>query len=358
MRKFAFFVHPLDIRDVIRIAPQAANKRLPLVEKILQWTPAHEVSHITGLKCADGEEAEGWFIGITLLPHQFLELPKEQVFQKMLEGVQVARERGAQILGLGGFSSVIGNGGIDIAKMVPDIPLTSGNSFTIAAAMEATSAAAQRLNIDLTAARAAVVGGSGSIGSVCARLFAHQTAETVLIARNQKRLERVAGEIKDETGVKVLTSNSVEEGLKSADIVISATSSSGDIIKPEYLKSGALVCDVSLPHDVCREVSVARPDVLVIEGGLMMVPDGVRLNYDFGFEPDIALACMTETMALCMEGRFEPFSLGRGLQIDKVREISGIVRRQGFALAGFRSFERLVTDEMIEKVKSCKAGIV
>lgn len=351
MRKFGFFVHPLDMRDVLRIAPQAENKRMPLVEKILEWTPCHEVAHITGLQCHDGEEAEGWFVGITLLPHQFMNLPKEFILKKMLEGIDILRKNGAQIIGLGGFTSVIGNGGIDIAKLTPDIPLTSGNSFTIAAAMEATVSAAGRLNIDLKKSRAAVVGGSGSIGSVCARIFAPEMAETVLIARNNKRLERIAGEIHDETGVKVLTCNSVEEGLKDADVIISATSSSGDIIKPSYLKSGALVCDVSLPHDVCREVALERPDVLVIEGGLMNVPNGVDLNYDFGFAPGIALACMTETMSLCMEGRFEPFSLGRGLKIENVREIEQIAKKQGFTLAGFRSFERIVTDEMIEKVK-------
>ena len=353
MRKFGFFVHPLDMRDVIRIAPQAENKRMPLVEKILEWTPCHEVAHITGLKCYDGEDAEGWFVGITLLPHQFLNLPKDTVMKKMLEGIDIARKKGAQIIGLGGFSSVIGNGGIDIADSTPDIPLTSGNSFTISAAMEATVSAAKKLDINLKKSKAAVVGGSGSIGSVCARIFAPETAETTLIARNQKRLERVAAEIHDDTNVKVLTCNSVQEGLKDADIIISATSSSGDIIKPEYLKSGALVCDVSLPHDVCREVATLRPDVLVIEGGLMNVPNNVNLNYDFGFPPGIALACMTETMALCMEGRFETFSIGRGLQIDKVLEIEKIAKRQGFTLAGFRSFERLVTDEMIENVRKC-----
>ena len=82
----------------------------------------------------------------------------------------------------------------------------------------------------------------------------------------------------------------------------------------------------------------------------MQVPNGVDLDYNFGFAPGIALACMTETMALCMEGRFENYSIGRGLQIEKVKEIYQIAKRQGFTLAGFRSFERLVTDEMIDNV--------
>ena len=54
------------------------------------------------------------------------------------------------------------------------------------------------------------------------------------------------------------------------------TISTGNIIRAEYIRSGALICDVSLPHDVCREVASARPDVLVIEGG-RIVEEG---NYD------------------------------------------------------------------------------
>lgn len=356
MRRFGFFVHPLDMRDVVRIAPQSKGKRLPLVEKILEWTPAHEVAHITGLRCADGEEAEGWFIGITYLPHQFMDLPKDVVLKRLYEGALLAKERGAEILGLGGYSSVVGKGGIELAEMLPELPMTSGNSCTTAAAIDATGRAAERLGIDLPSAKVAVVGGSGSIGSVCAKFFAanENVAEIVLIARNQLRLERVASEIHEETGRTVLTCNSVQEGIRDADVVISATSSSGDIIRSEYIKSGALICDVSLPHDVCREVATQRPDVLVIEGGLMQVPEGVNLNYDFGFAPGIALACMTETMTLCMEGRFENYSIGRGLQIEKVREIYAMAKRQGFTLAGFRSFERLVTDEMIDKVIKAK----
>lgn len=350
MRRFAFFIHPLDMRDVLRIAPQAANKRRPLVEKILEWTPAHQVSHILPFKCADGEEAEGWFIAIPLLPNQFMNLPKQFVMDRLVQGVEIAIKNGAQILGLGGYTSVVGTGGVDLTKLYPNLAITSGNSCTIAAAMDATLSAAGKLGIDLNRARVAVVGGSGSIGSVCAKLLAPSCAEMVLIARNRNRLQRVADETSSESGTPVSISVSVQEGLKDADIIISATSSSGDIIKSEYLKSGALVCDVSLPHDVCREVATQRPDVLVIEGGLMWLPKDISLNYDFGLPPEIALACMTETMTLCMEGRFEVYSIGRGLQMDKVREIYKLAARQGFKLAGFRSFERQVTDEMLQKV--------
>ncbi|MDQ7822142.1 MAG: shikimate dehydrogenase [Candidatus Eremiobacteraeota bacterium] len=355
MLRFGFFVHPIDMHDVARVAPQAANKRQALVEKILEWTPPHEVAHVKGLVSADGKDVEGWFIAVPLFPHQFMNMPKEFVYEKLRKGAQIARDKGVQILGLGGFTSIIGNGGIAMAEMVPDIPVTSGNSYTIATAVEATVEAAKRLGIDLSNATATVIGASGSIGSCCAHLLAPQVKKMVLVARNLKRLEKIAEGIRQSTGRETSVFSDVSVGINKADIVVSATSSSGDIIKAHDLKSGALVCDVSLPHDVCREVAFLRPDVLVIEGGLVEIPQNVRLNYDFGYPDNVSLACMAETMALCMEERFEVFSIGRGIKIENVREITRITKRQGFKLAGFRSFDQLVTDKMIERVKKLKS---
>jgi predicted amino acid dehydrogenase len=42
---------------------------------------------------------------------------------------------------------------------------------------------------------------------------------------------------------------------------------------------------------------------------------------------------MAETMVLALEGRYENYSLGKEIQIDKVHEITKLARRHGFRLA-------------------------
>ena len=49
---------------------------------------------------------------------------------------------------------------------------------------------------------------------------------------------------------------------------------------------------------------------------------------------------MAETMILALEKRYESFSLGRTLDIEKVDLISKLATKHGFGLAGFRNFER------------------
>ncbi|HHW92849.1 MAG TPA: shikimate dehydrogenase, partial [Firmicutes bacterium] len=97
-------------------------------------------------------------------------------------------------------------------------------------------------------------------------------------------------------------------------------------------------------------VARERDDVLVIEGGVVKVPAGTEFNFNFGFPPGTAYACMAETMLLALEGRYECFSLGRDITVAQVDEISRIAEKHGFELAGLRSFERALTREQIRAV--------
>lgn len=84
---------------------------------------------------------------------------------------------------------------------------------------------------------------------------------------------------------------------------------------------------------------------------MVEVPGPVNFNFDFGFPPGKSFACMAETMALALEGRYEDYTVGKDISAGQVLEIGEIAGRHGFRLSGFRSFERAVTDEMIATVR-------
>ncbi|MGC8861944.1 MAG: shikimate dehydrogenase, partial [Armatimonadota bacterium] len=89
----------------------------------------------------------------------------------------------------------------------------------------------------------------------------------------------------------------------------------------------------------------------VIEGGVVEVPGDVNFNFDFGFPPKTAYACMSETMMLALEGRYECFTLGKNVSLAQVEETQRLAAKHGFRLAGFRSFEKAVTQEQIERIR-------
>jgi hypothetical protein len=61
---------------------------------------------------------------------------------------------------------------------------------------------------------------------------------------------------------------------------------------------------------------------------------------------------MAETMILALERKYESFSLGRELKIKQVLEIEKLAKKHGFKVAGFRSFEKAVTEAEIHNIKN------
>ena len=351
MEKFAFIIHPLDAkRDAARKYPIAKYLPASLVEWGFKFKSPMLVSHVTGVKSLTGTEAEGWLVGCPLTPRQMLTLPIDFVYERIIKACRIGQGLGAKVVGLGAFTSIVGDGGITIAKNL-DIAVTTGNSYTVASAIEGTYQTARLMDIDPATARAAVVGATGSIGRTCALILARQVPNINLIGRQVEPLEKLAEEISQSTEAAPEVFTDVASGIKDADIVLTVTSSVDVVVHPSDIKRGAVVCDVARPRDVSQRVLKERNDVLVIEGGVIAVPGDVDFGFNFGFPPKTAYACMSETMILALEGRYENFTLGKTVSVEQVEDISILARKHGFKLAGFRSFEKAVSNDYIEGVR-------
>lgn len=352
MDNFAFVVHPVDPKkDVARKFPVLGDL-LPVraIDFLSRYFPPVYVSHVTGVRSQKtGKEIEGWFVACPLTPRRSMELPPAAVYRKVIQAGQLAERLGARLLGLGGFTSVVGDGGISIAAGL-NIPVTTGNSYTVATAVQAAWLAAERMDINVSTATAAVVGAGGTIGRVCAQLIARNVPYLLLIGRRPEPLSEVASLIQSQNGADVRLSTDMRD-LGQADIVLTVTSAIDAVILPEHLKRGAVVCDVARPRDVSRRVVEERDDVLVIDGGIVKVPGAVDFGFDFGFPPGTAYACMAETMILALEGRYESYTLGKDITLTQVENIASLARDHGFQVDGFRCFERPVSDEQIEHIR-------
>jgi len=278
-----------------------------------------------------------------------MELPEHTVYRKIIQTGRLAEKLGAQILGLGAFTSVIGDAGVTIAKEL-DVPVTTGDSYTVTVAVEAIRAAANVMDIPLSGATAAVVGATGAIGQVCAELLAEDVERLYLIGRRREALEELRDRLEGRARAELVVSTSMDV-LADAQLILTVTSALHEVIRPEHLQPGSVVCDVARPRDVSAMVAAARDDILVIDGGMVDVPGPVNFHFNFGFPPGKAYACMAETIALALEGRFEDYTLGKHLTRGRVEEISAIAKKHGFRLSGFRSFEREVTQQHIETVR-------
>lgn len=348
MDRFAFVIHPLSVSDVSRKFKFARRFPDRWVEAALRRLPPLKTAEITGVRSGHNEVA-GWFVACPLTTSQIMSLDPGFVLQKVIQAGKKAEKLGAGILGLGAFTKVVGDAGISVAKAL-DIPVTTGNSYTVATAIQGTREAARLMGHNLAEAEVAVVGAAGAIGSVCARILAREAKRMTLVGRNRQKLELVADSIMSDCGLAARITPDLAGALRRADVVITVTSAVDAIIEPEHLKPGAVVCDVARPRDVSRRVVELRDDVLVIEGGVVEIPGPVDFNLDFGFPPRTAYACMAETMILALERRFESFTLGRELTVRQVEEIAALAEKHGFRTAGFRSFERAISKDEIARI--------
>jgi predicted amino acid dehydrogenase len=190
---FAFIIHPIQIKKDV-------SRKYPLLGKILtegqinffsRFFPPVYLSEIEGIRSeSTGRELKGWFIACPFTPPTMLALPVETVYKKLVACGIKAEELGARILGLGAYTSVVGDSGVTVAERL-DIPVTTGDSYTIYIAVQAIREAARVMGFDVRDSTVAVVGATGAIGKTCAEILANDCAELRLIGRRDDALEAV-----------------------------------------------------------------------------------------------------------------------------------------------------------------------
>ncbi|HNC45171.1 MAG TPA: serine carboxypeptidase, partial [Acidobacteriota bacterium] len=357
INRFAFVIHPLDI-SFIHAHPTFQWTRLfpnSLVERLAAYMPPMYISRITGgISPTTGQRIEGYLITLSATPRQMMRMDPRFTYKQLNRAARMAERLGARIMGLGAFTSVVGDAGMTVAHEA-DIAITSGNSLTVAATLEAAKQAVIKMGVkDLTRGKAMIIGATGSIGSVCSRLLAQAIHDVVLVSIEPERLIDLKRSIQEETPeAKVAIATRPDELLPECDLIVTATSAFGQrIVDITKCKPGAVICDVARPPDINKREGALRPDVLVIESGEVLIPGDIDFGYNIGLPPKTAYACLAETSLLAMEGRFEDYTLGRNITIDRVKEIYRLFKKHGYQLAGLRSFGKYITDEDVAKKRT------
>jgi predicted amino acid dehydrogenase len=350
INRFAFVIHPLNISFVHKHRAFGWTRFLPneLVEAVAAYMPPIYLSTIKGgVSPTTGQRIEGYLYSLGATPRQMLKHSDRFTYSRLNQCARMAERKGARVMGLGAFTSVVGDAGITVAHESA-IAITSGNSLTVAATLEAAKQAVIKMGVtDLTKGRAMVVGATGSIGSICSRLLAQAVKDVVLVSIEPEKLIDLKRTILQETpGSRVIIATKTEDLVGECDLIVTATSAFGQrVVDITRCKPGAVICDVARPPDISEAEADLRPDILVIESGEVLIPGDIDFGYDIGLPPKTSYACLGETALLAMEGRFEDYTLGRNITIERVKEIYHLFKKHQFQLAGLRSFEKYVTDE-------------
>jgi predicted amino acid dehydrogenase len=359
IRRFAFVVHPLSQEYIAKgfPVPKSTPKLiLDQVERMAAHMPPIVYSKMSNIISPTGAEAEGWLITVGGTPKEMLSRSPEFTYRRLLGAAKMAEKMGAQIIGLGAFTKVVGDAGVTVARRAR-IPVTTGNSYSASGALWAAADAMRRMNLvkvrrnGKVAAKTMVIGASGSIGSVSARLLAMAFDEVYLASRTLSKLEALRDSILEETpDAKVVATVDYEQFLGDMDMIVTSTSGAGKkILDITKVKPGCVITDVARPLDLPPSEVAKRPDVLVIESGEILLPSDVRMK-DIGLPKNVIYACLAETIVLALEGRFEVFTIGRDTEWQKVKEIYRMGLRHGMRLAAISGVNGVFSDEDIAGV--------
>jgi predicted amino acid dehydrogenase len=361
--RFAFVIHPLSqeyfrtvepLGTIARFAPPPAMDAL---EKALAYLPPFVYSHVTGIRSPTGAEAEGWLITVGGTPKELLAHRPEFTYGRLLAAAETARKLGAQVMGLGAFTKVVGDAGVTVARRAP-LPVTTGNSYSASGALWAARDALSRLGLievdehGRFAGRSMVVGATGSIGSVCARLLALASDELWLVSPESAKLLALKHDIeRQHPRARIHIAATPDHHLRDMDLIVTATSGAGKrVLDIMQVKPGCVITDVARPLDLSAEDVAKRPDVLVVESGEVRLPGEVEMR-GIGLPPGVVYACLAETIVLALEGRYESFTVGRAIEWEKVKEIYQLGLKHGMQLATISGVNGVYTDADIARIR-------
>jgi acetylornithine/succinyldiaminopimelate/putrescine aminotransferase/predicted amino acid dehydrogenase len=405
--RFGFIVHPFDLASYVDMDEALAVYRPEQIQALMdRLSECHlmelEETLVLGsldVKSARGGSSRGEFFVIADTAQEILDLPRQEALRKVRSAVRLAARRGAPLVGLGGFTSIVTHNGTDLLAL--GVPLTTGNGYTVVSGLHAIEESITHLKLGPWRTNVAVVGASGSIGRALALLLAERVGSLALVARPEPiglmRLRKVACDIVAylaaraqrsrrlpsnfitefltsrgliefmndpeacdravaslELEGRIVLSTDLRKSLAGADIIATATSSVSCIITAEMLRPGAVVCEISRPFNISEEVRESRPDVLVIDGGLVLTPGEQNLGVRLGLPEGMVYGCMAETMVMSLDSCYHHGSIGPDLSPSQILELQEQACRHGFRPAPLMTSGRRVQPEDWARVISCR----
>lgn len=352
---FVVMGHPYNFNHLIRyfkfFKPGLKSVTKEFILKLFELTPSYHSYDIPDFRSNKGKKTHGYFVLCPIIP-DMIDASPERVLQKVAEGCRIGERLGAGIATLGGFTSIVGERHSDRLRGMVKIPLTTGNTFTTAMALQGVRKASSLMGIKLEEARVTVIGGKGDIGSACARSLAREVKEVIITAKNKEGLDQAKQGLQKIGRARIGVSLDNNEAVKKADIVIAAASSSQSLVDIRRFKPGAIICDVGYPKNTSY-MTASRDDVFAFAGGLCEVPTPFDLGFDIGLPSKTVLyGCFAEAIILSLEERYENFSQGKGqITMEKIEEIKAMGEKHGFTLAPFYWGDRLMTEKDLQVIR-------
>ncbi|GAB1262696.1 aminotransferase class III-fold pyridoxal phosphate-dependent enzyme [Aurantivibrio plasticivorans] len=395
--RFAFLLHPVDDDSMwgdsafngTDIDGEFRNELAAWLKKTRNWAKdqldaglAYQTERIYNKQ---GDYVLGYIITSILKPKELLALNTSQRrdildnYFSVIEGLPI------DYVGLGAYTSIISNAGIDVLDR--GYHITTGNSLTALSCVEAIEKLSQQTAKPLNERTVAIAGAYGSVGRIASIALSEKAGNIILVGNplstdSIEKLRDLAGEIithlitsslvtaspimqkirqhshhlvervkntslsfsevyelflaeytVSDSEFPITLSNKLRESLPGCDALMTATSMGKRFLDLSNCRSGTIICDASQPPDIRNHQQ--RDDVYIFSGGEIALPDS-QLRFGTqniaGQKTGEALACLSETIVLTMSGTREHQSTGKRPCFNRAKAILEQAKAFGFAI--------------------------
>lgn len=293
---FAFLIHPRNLADLLawkpsRLLRQYSSSDEEFVGKATTMDAAVVGDLLFGLGGSRGE-----LVGVVRMPRQIVTASGRTA---VAQAVEFAASRGSKVIGLGALTAPATAAGVSLVARLPDgVTLTTGNAYTAVVAQANVNDAVQFQDLPRSV-RVAVLGATGSVGVPAARLLVQDGHDVCLVGRSLKRVRDVLGDLEG----RARFSDAIDD-LQRADVVLVVTSGASALVRPEHVRPGAVVVDMTQPSNIDQTAYDAfrAKDVHVVAGGRVRIP-AYRTTYELPTGGAAhTFACLAETFLMAREG--------------------------------------------------------
>lgn len=318
--EFTFVVHPRNTYDIFR-----KYKFLKIFPKVvvdlfllIMW-PTYGGS----IKIDQGEKGVKWgaIIISPLTGKQMLRYRKLAAYRVYLSA-KLAKIYGSKIVGLGALTSVVTDGGVYVSDRLKGLHFTSGNGLTAATTANDILRMIKDKNIT---GPISIIGATGSIGKGITKVLDEGCQnELILIGKNKERTIGLGHELLRNN---VICTTDIEENNK-AEIVIVTTSANGAIIDHHLLKNAKIIYDITQPKNTPDHIMTGET-ISYIDGGLIQLPENIRIGMDISLPKGIAFSCLSETLLIAISEKYHLKS-EKDLKLENIKELSKLAIENSF----------------------------
>lgn len=309
---------------------------LEKIKDVFSFIPPRDLFRVK-LKSKTNTEINGVYIETFIDPDKLDSQYIRTNISKVTDAILHAKKMGAKIVTLGGFTSIVLEGNLNLFSQ-GETKFTTGNTLTAAYIVKGMEKAALQHKIDIQESVILIIGATGDIGIACVNYLKNKSKKLLLNARNINRLANLSKQLKEEN-IAVNYSVSVEQLIDEADIIICVASSTG--INLTNCKKKVIICDAGYPKNLdtkiedCNDVNLFHGGMGQVSQGFNFIPDYSNSIYQYP-APNVIHGCVLEAIVLAFENKIENYSTGKGnITVDKMEEIYGFSLKHGITIAPF-----------------------